>query len=243
MADMDDEFFADIKFEEIEVSGRSIRVPFVYYDFSRISALFTAPISSISKVLPSDFLIPFEYQPQTTIVTFIAYQYRKMEGGPPYNEFGIMVPTIHTEKNLPGLYVTHLPVTTELARWMGVEIYGFPKFIADISFEDGENSCKSQVSMAGENVLSVEVKTMETTFQSREVFTYTVLNDNIVRSLIQFQGFIGTSNDEDGASIQLGDHPIAMEIEALGFDKKPLSYTYSPNMQMILHKPSEFLSM
>ncbi|MHA2303358.1 MAG: acetoacetate decarboxylase family protein [Candidatus Thorarchaeota archaeon] len=237
------EFFTDIQFEDIVVSGRTFRSPFLYYDFSRITATFPAPIPKIQKTLPSEKLAPVEIRPNTTLVTFVAYEYRGMEGIQPYNEFGVIIPTTHKERNLPGSYVTHLPVTTEEARWGGVEIYGFPKFIADISFEDRENVCKSRVSLDGKDIISLEVRKTETHLESSEVYTYTVLEGKIVRTYVQIQGFVSTGNDERGATVHLGDHTIANEIKAFGFDEVPISYSYSPRMQSLLHKPGELLSM
>jgi hypothetical protein len=243
MTEKELEFFTDIQFNDIVVSGRTFRLPFLYYDFSRITATFPAPIPEIQKVLPSEKLTPVEIQKNTTLVTFVAYEYRKMEGINPYNEFGVTIPTIHKEKNLPGSYVTHLPVTTEQARWGGVEIYGFPKFLADISFEEKENVCKSQVRLDDKDIISLEVRKMETHLESSEIYTYTILDDKIVRTHVQIQGFVSTGNDEQGATVHLGDHPFASEIKALGFKEAPVSYTYSPRMQSLLHKPGELLSM
>ena len=96
------EFFTDIRFEDTVVSGRTVRLPFLYYDFSRITATFPAPIPKIQKALPSEKLEPVEIQPNTTLVTFVAYEYRKMEGIQPYNEFGVVIQTTHKERNLPG---------------------------------------------------------------------------------------------------------------------------------------------
>jgi hypothetical protein len=243
MTDTEVDFFKDTQFEDFEVSGRLFRFPILYYDFSRITASFPAPVAQVASLLPSDKLAPVELKPKTTMVNFVAYEYRKMEGVQPYNEFGVVIRTVHKETNLPGSYLTHLPVTTEEARWAGVEIYGFPKFLADISFEDMENVCRSQVSMNGKDIVSVEVKKMETQLVSNEFYTFTELDDRIARTLIQVQGYLGTGNDEHGASVQLGDHPISKEIQALGFDSKPLGYTFSPKMRCKLHKPNEFLPM
>ena len=134
-------------------------------------------------------------------------------------------------------------MTTEEARWGGVEVYGFPKFIADISFEDGKDVCKSRVSLEGKDIISLEVRKMETSLESSEIYTYTILGDKIVRTQVQIQGFVSTGSDEQGATVLLGDHLIASEIKAFGVYEAPINYTYSPRMQCLLHKPGEFLTM
>lgn len=235
------EFYKNIQFDEITASGRTFRLPFLYYDFSRITASFPAPTNKIKEILPSKKLQPVEIKQNASIVMFIAYEYRKMEGIAPYNEFGIAIPTTYKANNLPGSYVTHLPVTTEQARWGGVEIYGFPKFIADITFEDKPKICGSQVNLDNQKIVSLEVNKKDTRLESNEFYTYTVLGDKIVRTLVQYQGYVSTGTDKNGAKVELGTHPKSKEIISLGFEETPIQYTYSPMMQSLLHKPGEHL--
>lgn len=80
-------------------------------------------------------------------MVFSAYEYRKTDADP-YNEVSIAIMATFQQRQIPGVtlavqamrhrftsYVWHLPVTTERARVGGVELFGYPKFIADISFE------------------------------------------------------------------------------------------------------------
>jgi hypothetical protein len=243
MKDKELEFFKDIHFKDLHVSGRSFQVPFQYYDFSRITARFPVSSKFITKVLPSTKLIPVEVKAETTFVTFVAFEYRKMKDLSPYNEFGILIPVIYKDDNIPGSYLTHLPVTTEEARWGGVEIYGYPKFIADITFDDMEKVCKSKVSLDGKEIVKLEVEKMATKLVSNDFFTYTLLDNKIVRTQVQTKGFLGTGNDSSGASVHLGEHPIAKEIKALRIAETPINYTYSPRMQCLLHGPDVFLPL
>ena len=67
----------------------------------------------------------------------------------PYNEIGIGVPCrLDPVLNIPllpalfdrffavGFYVHYLPVTTQIAYDAGVDVWGLPKFVATIEFED-----------------------------------------------------------------------------------------------------------
>ncbi len=58
----------------------------------------------------------------------------------PYTEVAIQVP-VEPVDDSPGDKFAHLflPVSTEAARWPGVDIYGFPKFVAKINFVRDEN--------------------------------------------------------------------------------------------------------
>jgi hypothetical protein len=48
----------------------------------------------------------------------------------------VLYKTTDQGPGLPGGYVVHPPLTTEEARCGGAEFYGFPRFLAEITFED-----------------------------------------------------------------------------------------------------------
>ena len=135
-------FFEDVKSEELEYSGRKVKFPFCYIDFSRMSASFPVPTNKVKDALPTERLKPVEIKPGIAMIRFAAMEYRETDRDwlESYNEFGVSVPVQYQSDEdspeFPGLYVVHLPVTTEEARWGGVEIYGFPKFIAEINFKE-----------------------------------------------------------------------------------------------------------
>jgi hypothetical protein len=95
-----------------------------YLGFSRIIANFTAPTSKIQEVLPSSKLKPVQLTPSTAMVTLFAMEYRRIVNVDPFNEFAIAVPvhyaTGENDAGLPGYYVLQIPVTSEMARWLGV---------------------------------------------------------------------------------------------------------------------------
>jgi hypothetical protein len=243
----DKAFFTGVKVEEIEVSGVRVRFPIRYFDSSMIAASFPAPAAKVQEVLPSDKLKPVQVMPGTAAVALAAMEYRHIDGLAPYNEFGVMLPVVYqTADNipgLPGLYVLHLPVTTEEARWGGVEIYGYPKFIAEISFEDAGEMRRCRIRAEGKDIITLEVKKPVSQPQSWELYTYTVKDGQLLRTLIQQQGQIGTSDVRGGASYTLGDHTIAEELRALGMDKTSVLHQYAPQSQSMLHLSGERLPL
>jgi len=244
---MDDTFFARAKLEEIEVFGVRVRFPVRYFDWSSITAAFPAPADKVREALPSDKLKPVQVTPGIATVALIAMEYRAVEGLAPYNEFAVMVPVMYeTSANVPGLpgyYVLHMPVTTEEARLAGVEIYGFPKFIAEISFEDAGKMCRCRVRAEGKDIIILEVDKLVTEPQSEDIYTYTVKHDQLLRTLVQAQGQNSISDVRGGASYTLGDHPIAEELRALEMDKTSLLHRYAPQMRSMLHQPGERLPL
>ena len=244
---MDKDFFAGIKIEEIEISGVRVRFPIRYFDSSMIAATFPAPAARVQEVLPSDRLKPVQLMPGTAAVALAAMEYRHIDGLAPYNEFGIMVPVEYQPADnvpgLPGLYVVHLPVTTEEARWGGVEVYGYAKFMAEISFEDAGEVRRCRIRAEGKEIITLEVKKLVTGPQSSELYTYTVKEGQLLRTLVQQQGQVGTSDVSGGARYTLGDHPIADQLRALEMDETSVLHQYVPQMQSMLHLPGERLPL
>ena len=95
-------------------------------------------------MLLSKRLEPIEISPGVGLLSIIAFEYKAIQGLKPYNEFGTFIPVNYRRGDGtlsdPGVYCLHLPVTTEMARWGGVAVYGFPKIAADIEFTHDENA-------------------------------------------------------------------------------------------------------
>lgn len=231
--------------EEVEFSGIRVNFPIRYFDSSRISASYPASITKVQKSLPSEKLKPVQIKPGTTAISLAAYEHRHIEGYEQYNEFGISVPvqykTADKDPGLSGIYVLHLPVTTEETRRDGVDWYGFTKFIAEIGFEDmGETRC-CRVQAEGKDIITLEVKKLDTESVSRDFYVYTVKDCQLLRTLVQTHGQVGTSNLAGGASYSLGDHTIAKGLQNLEMGETVIEYSYTAQMQMMLHKPGERL--
>ena len=247
---MESTFFAGVSVEETELStGARIGLPVRYYEWSAMMAHFPAPAAAIRELLPSDRLKPAELVPGTGIVSLAAMEYRRIADVEPYNEFGIMVPVLYEPaRNIPGLpllvpdrfgrfglYVHHLPVTTEEARVFGVEIWGYPKFLAEISFEETDRVRRCRLRADGKSIATLEVRKSATKAGAMDLFSYTVKDGQLLHTRIQAQGELSTARFRGGASCDLGDHPIAEELRALGMRRTAVERLYAPQIQSMLH--------
>src|ERR1035441_3540784 len=164
---MDEAFFADVRLEQVELSsGLRIELPIRYQDWSAIMAHFPVPEAAVRKLLPSSRLKPVLFVPGTAILSMVAMEYRQIIGLAPYNEFGIMVPVLYEPKvSIPGfpllfphwfkkagLYVHHLPVTTQAAYELGIEVWGYPKIVAEIVFEDIGQARRCRLRAEGKDI-------------------------------------------------------------------------------------------
>jgi hypothetical protein len=212
-----------------------------YLDWSMMSASFLAPVAKVKEKLPSEKLNPVQSAPGITTVVFRAMEVRQVRGLPPYNEFSIDVPVVYEvggkAAGLPGSYILYMPVTSEEARWGGVEVGGFPKFLAEIKFEDVGEVRRCQVHAEGKGIITLEVKKFVAEPQSWDWYLYGVRDGRILRTLVQIQGQRGLSDVREGASYTLGDHPIAEELRSLEIGNISITHEYAPKLRSLENNP------
>ena len=255
---MDNTFFSGVKTTQVEISGGVlVELPIRYYDWSAIMAHFPVPVQAVRRLLPSEKLQPAQFKPGTAIISLMAMEYRQIANMEPYNEFGIMVPVLYEPSaNIPalpllfpswfkrfGLYVHHLPVTTQQALVGGVEIWGYPKIIGEISFEETEKACSCLLRAEGKDILTLVVDKVTPKTRRESFYTYTVKAGQLLRTRVETQGQQGVARLSGSASYTLGDHPIADELRALGMGLTAVEHMYAPRVQSMLYPAEESLPL
>ena len=239
--------FAGVDIEEIEILGKKYRFPLRFYDYTGIVGVFPADATKVKELLPSEKLIPYQPEANVALVALAGYEYKNVDGLAPYNEFAITILT--TYKKNPedagelGYYVLHLPVTTEEARVLGIEMWGFPKFLADIIFTHNEESVVCNVQADGKDIISMEAKQIATEPTVLDIYDYTIKNGEIAKTLVSFRGEYGTSTSPQGASCVLGNHPISEQLRKIGIGEKSIQYRYSQELNVLVYLPSEYLPL
>ena len=106
-----------------------------YQDAATMNAIFPASLARIRKLLPSPRIHPIRAAPGRALVSITAHEFRASDIGP-YNEVGVGFPFSLDHSRSPvstwlgrrrgeqSLYVHQLPVTTAIARDLGVEFAG-----------------------------------------------------------------------------------------------------------------------
>ncbi len=255
---MEKTFFDCGKTDKVILSnGTRLGLPVRFHDWSMIMAHFPAPTAKVRKLLPSNYLRPAQVLPGKAIVTLTAIEYRDIADLAPYQEFRITIPVLYRPTvNIPGLpllfpnlfkrfgvYIRHMPVTTEEARVCGVEIWGEPRFMAEISFQESGRVRCCQLRAGGKDILTLEVQKTAVHERSFNHFTFTVKDGHIRRTRTQFAGEIGVSLLKGGASYTLGDHPIAGELRALEMGKTSVERIYAPKVHSITYEAGELLPL
>ena len=235
----------DMMTKDLSLEGK---LPVFYYDNTSMTAIYTASTEKVRRLLPLPDMHPVEVWGGRALVAFTAFEYRRTDIDP-YNEFSISFPITFRKKAIPGItllgmmarryftaYVWQLPVTTERARKGGVEMYGYPKFLADITFATENDRLGCTLSEGRKKILTLKGQKLKTSVEKVNRFKTFSLKDgvplvaNIYMNPIQF----GKSMNAKSVELTLGDHDIARQLQEIGMGIKPLFYQYMPVMEAIL---------
>jgi len=250
MRDM--EFFAGVPQRLITAAGYEVTIPTFYYDYSQASVVLVTPLERIRELLPSPRLYPLRLTPRSGVTVIVAYQYRDTDIGP-YNEVAIGFP-VTVDRNSPVLtelrrfqvqggsvFIWQLPVTIAIARDLGVEAAGYPKFLADIEMGDEAGLATCRVSAGERHILTLRLRHRKPRrrLERTRMWPVTVKSDRLLRGLavnnipqaaVAFHG--------RGVELELGDHPLADGLRHLEMGRVIMA-SYAPANQTILSPPLE----
>jgi hypothetical protein len=255
--DLDLSWFRTINKKKKEV-GFTTWSPNFYYSNSSITAIYTADMDALEKLIPQevrDHVQPISYTPGSALVAITSYAYHYCDNGQ-YDELSISIVTTKPNASNWGLisllgevndkslwgYVLKLPVNTELARARGVVGYNLPKWLipikyndtgSDVSFTYFDEAGKFDFSMVGRK-LDVTGSTPEIT---RSNFTNLDAQGRLTHGYTDVRAIERASSTDAGdIHLNLSDGPISQFIRSLGL-KKLVRYDYQPEFQAALYTP------
>lgn len=232
------------------MAGYECPSPMFYYDAMGVSAMFATPLDRVRSLLPSERLHPLTIAPQKAVTAIGFYEYRDSDIGP-YNELVIGFPVtidrrapmligmLRSMKTGSASYAWQVSVTTEIARDLGIAVAGFPKILADITIDDGDEWIHCGAAAAGQEILNLSIRKPETkrvnrrwtsdVLTTRERFVQRTPTVSNVRHM-------GGSRKADDARLETGGHPIGAEVSGLDLGRV-LGTGYLPDCQLILAAP------
>jgi len=223
-----------------KLTGIRLQLDVHYSDLSMIGAVFNISSYAARDILPSNNLLPVERTNGITEIKFTALEYRSIDILFPYNEFAITIPVIYKQneqsKEQHGYYYLYLPVTTEDARWGGVENLGFPKFVAKISFSETDKVRSCILEADGKEIITLKVNKLPTELKSWEFNNFGVRDGKLLKNTFKMHGQGGISTAVGGVTFSLGNHPIAEKLQALDIGQTSIQYEYVPKAQAVLSK-------
>lgn len=250
------DFFRGIEQFEINFEGEKGKIPVFYRSTYGMFGFFPAKSSKVKELLPArikeKFKVP-EIIPRLTMCGIAGFMYKNSSLGP-YNEVAITFPVKQKQKMKPNIfilnltdiirgefhvYVRHLPVTTKIAKEAGVIIYNYPKFIADIEFQNGSSFILAENK---KEILSFKIrKDQRLKFKIKKkkflFSTYQEKDEAIIKAEVLAEGE-NISLLPGGAEISFNkETQIGKELDDVLISKKAIMSMAIENLKSILYLP------
>lgn len=198
-------------------------------------AVFAAPRPQVTELLP-DGICPIRATPRgNAAVTLLSVEYHRIgnEEIEPYNEFAVILPAVPASiTTVPYLstlrrgtsgYMWYLPVTTEPAKALGVDIWGFPKVVADITHEDAGSRRRTTVTVDGERFVTFKVASPPSIHTQDDGYTYTRKDGELLRVPNEVYADVGAWPFSDKVAVSFGKHQRAEPLRALDIGPRALA--------------------
>jgi hypothetical protein len=230
-------------------------LPIMYFENSNMITMYAVDYEAARAMMAPKNMTPIRFMGGKAMVSVAFFQYRNCAINP-YNEVGAAIAALPNGTQQPalpllslfrslnkpraGFYVIDLPVTTKAACAAGREIWGYPKFVTPISFDQNGARFSGEVSDPGGtgDILTLSGKAgLRVPGPLLDLSLYSTLDGKIQRTLVNTRGgaMIGLPG-----SIRLrvsdSDHVMAKNLRALGLkDAKPSFLSYSNTLQLRLN--------
>lgn len=222
-----------------------VSIPLRTTDLTSMLATFPVKTSLLRPMLPNP-LNPISFL-GTSLLTIGGMEYKEMNIGP-YNEIVVMLPVRYTGPMPPqafsrigldriGLYVMIISVTTQIALDAGLDIWGYPKFLSDITFQDqGElRACRWEAE--GQEILSFAVEKEGITIPfDRKLIDFSVRGNEILKNALRGQFQMRISSGKN-VQISFGKHPVGQKLAGLIETRRALTGGYAEHGMGVLDVP------
>lgn len=214
-----------------------VELPVFCSDGSAVVAFFTCDCEKATQKLEGTGLYPIRVSKGKAIATLGLFEYRQSTLEP-YNEGFLMIAVspqpkmsllaqrlqmfMTAERRKLGFYTLDLPITEELPLAAGREIWGTPKFLADISLNVSNGRVRGEVLVkgTGERILSLESSfNRGMPFRFLDSMVYSNHQDSILKIISHFNCSVRITRDKK-ARLEVGsiDHRMARNLRDLDLD-------------------------
>jgi len=229
--------------EAYSILGREVRLPVEVRDASAAVAYYLVPANAAQRLIAPSGLRVARVLPGHTLCTIGVMEYRDGDLGQ-YREIAVAffvdapgsrsLPFIGAALGLlrgsASAYIHQLPVDREFSCEAGRTIWGFPKFVTQITLSTSDGSQTAALKADGEDVLSQTVRTGgRRAFGKRPQVSY-AYRDGVLYRTPSVMGGEGVGARLGGAHLKLGTHPLADELRTLGLPKRPVFSTWIQTM-------------
>jgi hypothetical protein len=217
-------------------SGREVTLPVVVRDASSGAATYLVSASAARRLLPGPELDVVELLPGRALFSIACIDYRDNDLGD-YNEVSLAF-FVRLRRDPPGIpylgaaldlarsriatYIHRLPVDQRFTCEAGRGIWGFPKTVDEIRFEDEDGRRRCRLAMDGRHVLTFALaRGGARALPDTPMVTYSYIDGALHRTRF-VSGADGVGIHLGGADLELGEHPVADELRSLGLPRRAL---------------------
>lgn len=216
--------------------------PVVFHRSDSFQTFHAASFEAVSAALPTERLHPVRLPNDRAVVHIAAFQHAVVTAhgvdglaALPYGE--VMVSALVTRRPAPPLvplfapgwtglaaggFVLHLPVTTRVARDAGRIAWGYPKFVADMEFDDSVEARRVHLAEGDHTILSLLVRPSgRPTVRNGSLTLYSVLADELVELSMPTHLVQQMRWGRSAGHLELGDHEVADELRGLSIEPQP----------------------
>ncbi|WP_257350713.1 acetoacetate decarboxylase family protein [Pseudalkalibacillus decolorationis] len=126
------------------------QVPYYYKDYHKISVYCRGRREAIEKFLPSNFEFVSD------VFEIFVLKNEKVEGLEPYSEGGIVIPCKYKDK--VGAHMAYEYVDTDEALCAGREIWGYPKKLSEVIYEEKSGEILGKIIRKGKTIIDITLK-------------------------------------------------------------------------------------
>lgn len=216
-----------------QIQDKIVTMPVEVRDASAGTAIFEVDARAANALLPGEAFEAVESAPGRAQLVLALIDYKDNDLGD-YLEIGI---TLFAKPkgagdDAAGTFIVHLPVNQSFTCDAGCTIWGFPKTVQELSVDYTDDAATWRLTMDGQFVLQVTVpRGGSDEMPDMAMATYTYI-DGVAHTTPFTQGGRGTQVvlGGDGVTIELGDHPIAAALAALGLPCTAAMSTWTEHM-------------
>jgi len=220
---------------EYTIQGRTVSIPVEVRHATSWFATFAVPLDAATALIEYSGLTPVAPIPGRALcsLAFVDYTDGDLD---PYHEVAVAILVGEpgtTGRKPAGAFIHQLPVDQSFTCEAGRTMWGFPKFVADIRIDPGRHgAARAILSHDGDHILTLRIRgglPLPSRGTALDAFSH---RDGVLRRTRWSLAGTGSRMRPGGATVQLGDHPIAQELRGLGFPRHALMSGSLTNVRM-----------
>ncbi len=245
-------FFEGIAQEPITFHGFTGKAPMFFRDVRMMGGVFTCDLAAARALMPTPLHHPLRLLPGRGVAAIHCLEYADTDIGP-YNEVSLSIAVAHGRRawsswahllgaELGGRYrafVADLPVTTVAAVHGGIDILGFPKWLARIDFAEEGDHRVCTVREGDDVVLRVAGERVPTREAAKEISleSYPRKDGGTLHAVMRVRlGAWASSMLSRRMTVEPGQGPRAAPYRSLRLGMQ-IGYLYAPRCEAILFRP------